>query len=90
MERGHHIESEEITVKSIVVSSIHRLDLKTLGEKKAAEFIITIGHFVRGIPPKAAGIKNIGSGQDQSSSFIEEISKSFLKAGSLPPGPNVR
>jgi hypothetical protein len=64
MERGHHIESEKITVKGIAVGPIHCLDLKTLSKEETAQFIITIGHFVRGIPPKTAGIKDIWSRQD--------------------------
>jgi len=35
MERGHHIEPEEIAVKNIAVGSIHRLDVKALSKEKA-------------------------------------------------------
>jgi hypothetical protein len=35
MERGHHIKPKEIAVKNIVIGSIHRPDLETLGKEKA-------------------------------------------------------
>jgi hypothetical protein len=71
MERGHDIKSEEIAVKSITIGSIHRPDLKTLSKEEATQFIITIGHFMCGVPPKTAGIENIGSGQDQPPTSME-------------------
>jgi hypothetical protein len=73
VERDHHIDPEKIAMDHIPVGPIHRLHLKTLGEEKATQFIITIGHFVRGIPPELMGIEDIGSGQDQPPSHIEKI-----------------
>jgi hypothetical protein len=73
MKRGHDIDPEEIAVESIAVGSIHRLDLKTMGEEKTPQLIITIGHLMRRIPPKPARVEHVGSGQDQSSSLIEEV-----------------
>jgi hypothetical protein len=89
MQRGHHIDPEEIAVQSIVVGPIHRLDLKTMGEEKTSQLIVAIGHLMRRIPPKPAGIEHIGGGQDQSSSVVEEIVNlldepdSFLQAQML-------
>jgi hypothetical protein len=73
MERGHDIDPEEIAVECIIIGSIHRLDLKTIGKEKTTYLIVTIGHLMRSIPPKPTGIEHIGSGQDQSSSLVEEI-----------------
>jgi hypothetical protein len=73
MKRGHDINPEEIAVERIAVSPIHCLDLKTMGEEKTTQLIITIGHLMRRIPPKPAGIEHIGSGQDQPPSLVQEI-----------------
>jgi hypothetical protein len=73
VKRGRDIDPEEVAVEGIVVGPIHRLDLKTMDEEKTTQLIITIGHLMRRIPPKPAGIEHIGSGQDQSPSLVEEI-----------------
>jgi hypothetical protein len=73
MERSHHIDPEEVAVKGIVVSPVHLLDVEPLSHQKARELIIAIGHFMGYIPPKAVRIEDIGSGQDQASSFVQEL-----------------
>jgi hypothetical protein len=89
VQRSHHIEPEEIAVKRIVIGPIHLLDLKPLGKEETSQFIKTIGHLVSRIPPEPAGIEDIRSGQDQSSSLMEEIINlldkldSFLKVQML-------
>ena len=73
MKRRHHIDSEEISEEGITIGSVHGPDLKTVGQEEARQLIVTIGNFVRCIPPISARIKDIGRRQNQSPPRIEKI-----------------
>src|SRR5512147_24472 len=73
VKQNHHIDPEEVTVKGIVVSPVHPTDVKPLSHQKARELIIAISHFMGCVPPEAARIENIGSGQDQASSLVQQV-----------------
>ena len=73
MKRCHDINSQEIAVKNIIISTVHALDMKPLGQENTSKLVVAIGYPMGGVPPKTARIKDVGSGQDQPSSRIKKF-----------------